>query len=356
VPSAAPPVVADGGCPPPAPAFDGKMPLGAMSVVAAGGGPVQYLPVPVVTIPDVRHPPCPPEAAIPGPPQPNLYVNAFTPTHPVGPMSGPPALMAQGQPMGMAPGQPMPYGDGPMPMMPPNPAYAMAAGYGPNPYAVPPGYMPNPYAALAQGYGPNPYAAMPQGYGPNPYAAMPQPMASPYPYGGAPAMMQTGGPSVYQGPMPPPNPFASAPVVPVSYNPAAPAYGAMNPAMDRRNAALPAMLPVQTSAPDMVRQLASTLREGLYPSQRELAADALTACDWHYYPQALQALLIAAREDPAATVRAACVNAMMRMNATNENVLNVLKGLRNDPDPRVRHEVEQALARHAAATQAAARQ
>src|SRR5207248_2354396 len=79
---AAPVVQAPPGAPPVEPYGDGKVPLGVQSVLAANNGltpQVQYVPVPVVTVPDVRRVPNPPEPRIPEAPDPASYTNAFTP-------------------------------------------------------------------------------------------------------------------------------------------------------------------------------------------------------------------------------------------------------------------------------------
>jgi hypothetical protein len=65
----------------------------------------------------------------------------------------------------------------------------------------------------------------------------------------------------------------------------------------------------------------------------------------------LHVLLQAARQDPAATVRAGCVYSLSHMNAATEPVMTTLQSLQNDPDPRVRHEVQQAYGRMGAAPQ-----
>ena len=51
------------------------------------------------------------------------------------------------------------------------------------------------------------------------------------------------------------------------------------------------------------------------------------------------------QQDPAATVRAACVYTLARMKAASEPVVNLFYTLRSDNDPRVRQEADQALAR-----------
>jgi hypothetical protein len=85
------------------------------------------------------------------------------------------------------------------------------------------------------------------------------------------------------------------------------------------------------------------LRDSLYPSQREWAAEILSSLDGNFRPQVLQALLMAAGQDAAATVRAGCVRCLARMNANTPPVLEGLRALRTDNDPRVRQEVDLAL-------------
>jgi hypothetical protein len=286
--------------------LNGKAPRGARSVLAASEGAppqVTYMPVPVVTVPDITRPPVPPEPRMPAVPQPVREVNAFTP----------PPL-----PPGSMPAQ--------MAMMPPTlPAY--------------------PGVALPPQYAPNPYAAFP----PNPYGAG-APGSAPFPYGGSvPAapqhlMSQPNAPAVYQGPLPP-NPVAPSPVTPVAFRP----NSGASPAMNEQPA--PAVVPGQAASPETVQQLVAILRDSLYPSQREIAACSLAACDWQNHPLALESLLVAVRQDPAPSVRVACVSGLGKMHVTSEYVLNVLLGLRNDSDPRVRHEVEQTLLKLSAATQ-----
>jgi hypothetical protein len=97
--------------------------------------------------------------------------------------------------------------------------------------------------------------------------------------------------------------------------------------------------------PQTAQHLMQTLRESIYPSQREWAAEALARIDWRTHPQVFDALLSAAREDPAATVRSCCVRCLANMNVNSQLVTMTLQSLKNDTDPRVRTEVEQALAR-----------
>jgi hypothetical protein len=91
------------------------------------------------------------------------------------------------------------------------------------------------------------------------------------------------------------------------------------------------------------QELLMTLRTSLYPSQREWAADRLTACDWHSEPQVVEGLARTARVDPAPLVRAGCLRALARMHATCEPAIAVARELRSDGDPRVRQEAEQTL-------------
>jgi hypothetical protein len=221
-----------------------RVPVGVQSVLAAGDGQAQYIPVPIMTQPPVARMPQPPSpvrqpAGMPAPPS-DEFVNAFSP------------------PQGASPPQmPMP-GNGMFPQGP------MAMGYG---------RMPMP-----------PMPMMPMG-----------------PTG--PAMMPTG----FHGPI------RTAPTGP------------------------------QAAAGQIDQQLA-TLKNALYPSHREMAVINLSDYSARYFPQVVRALVTAAKDDPAPTVRAACVSGLMKMQANSPEVVGVLSHLRNDGDPRVRQEVDQALA------------
>ncbi len=91
-------------------------------------------------------------------------------------------------------------------------------------------------------------------------------------------------------------------------------------------------------------ELLTTLHASLYPSQREWAADRLTACDWRTNPQAVEALVRAARNDPAPLVRVGCLRSLSRMRATCDPAVDVARDLRSDADARVRQEAENTLA------------
>jgi hypothetical protein len=83
-------------------------------------------------------------------------------------------------------------------------------------------------------------------------------------------------------------------------------------------------------------QLMSMLRDALYPSYREMAAERLGVAENRTQPPIVNALVLGAREDPAATVRAACVRALTTMKAEGPAVEAVYRELRQDPDERVR--------------------
>jgi hypothetical protein len=162
------------------------------------------------------------------------------------------------------------------------------------------------------------------------------------PNGYTPPPQIPGIPSPPQG-----NAFAVAtaphgPVGPVGYGPM-PSYGPapFNPMM--MPASQPMMPPAQAAAPSNTPQLLGLLKNSLYPSHREWAADCLSRQDWRSQPEVVQALVTAAKEDPAATVRAGCVRALAQMKANTLPVVSVLQSLKADADPRVRMEVEEAL-------------
>lgn len=320
---------------------NGRIPLGAQSVVAAGANvPTQitYVPVPVATVPDPYRPPVPPPARVPAPPQPNAYVNAFTP-------SAPPQTQQPQDSMAVNAFSNM--------NMNPNPNMNMNLLAQRYPTQAP-GYLPNPmtqgtpYPAFYGAPAPMQQANMlpPQGRPVMPYNAMqgqgyPPAMQQPVQqvnYAPAPgpaqqslaAMQGQGYPPAMQQPVQQVN-YASAP---------APAQQLLaNPAMDRRPGATAA-----NATPELA-QTFRTLRESPYPAQREWAATNLATFDWRANPHIVAALVESARHDPAATVRASCVYSLGRMNVASEPVLATLQTLRNDGDPRVRQEAEQALVR-----------
>ncbi len=315
--------------------------LGAESVYAAENGavgPVRYIPVPVVTLPNATKPP---EPKFPAPPPPRLphapvlnpkeaWTNAFsTPPDAAANQPPKPPAVANGYPggYGMYPG----YAYGPMAprMMPPYGPMGPAGAYGPPPTAggmyagggmypqpgmYPPGmpYPPMPPQYAANGMYPPSSAGYPAGM---------MPARPPYPYAPNPAVaMNPAGPAMGQGVITVGYQAPAGPANPAAYG--YPGYPAPNPAM----------------------QLVATLQDSLYPSQREWAADNLVGCDWRNQPQVVSALTTSAAKDPAATVRAACVRALARMGANSAAVVTTVHGLKTDGDPRVRQAAEEALA------------
>jgi len=103
-----------------------------------------------------------------------------------------------------------------------------------------------------------------------------------------------------------------------------------------------AEMPVAAPAPS-AGQFQTVLQDSLLPSEREMAAEALTEFQRQQDPTIVPALLHAAAVDPAPTVRAACVHGLVKMNANSSEVIGVLMNLKADPDLRVRREVNQAL-------------
>jgi hypothetical protein len=91
------------------------------------------------------------------------------------------------------------------------------------------------------------------------------------------------------------------------------------------------------------RQSLGVLRESIYPSEREWAVEHLGDCNWKTEPAVVQALMTSAKDDPAPTVRAACVRVLGRLKVNTVPVVETVKRLQTDPDARVRQEVEQSL-------------
>lgn len=271
----------------PAPVDPGKsLPPGTQSVLAARSGlqgPVTYIPVPTVTVPAPHHPPVPPPPNVPNAPGLNAYVNAFSP---------PPA----------------PKGTPNMPQM--------QSPMQPQAQAMPPFANPALMQQMMQ------QQMMQQMMAQQQQMMMMQMMAQQQMPGYA---QPSTGPMTnfarhYTGPQAP-NPFGAQPIQPVSYAP-------------------PMMNPAQ-----QIEALVRVLRESPYPPQREWAAQTLARFEWRANPQIVPALLQSATQDPAASVRANCVSCLGRMQAAVEPVFGTLNLLRNDIDPRVRQEVEQAFQR-----------
>jgi len=263
----------------------GGIPLGAASVVAAGGD-VQYLPVPMETVQDARSPM--PLAQAPEAPQPNqhLLANAF---RRAGMAPAPQAMV------GVMPGNA--FG-------PSVPAEMMAQGSFIQ-------AMPNAGNHGAPGFGPPGYGGTAYG---QPLPAMPMgPAVQPGFYG--PQRGQMVAPAGYYPT--PPNPFIQQPMT----------------------------MPVNPTGGIDVQSLLRQLRDSMLPSQREWAADKLAELDARRSPQVVDALVQAAKDDPAASVRAGCVHCLAMMSAATPPVIAAIQALKTDADPRVQHEAVEALAK-----------
>jgi hypothetical protein len=92
-----------------------------------------------------------------------------------------------------------------------------------------------------------------------------------------------------------------------------------------------------------VPQLLAALRDSLCPSERETAAEQLSELNWRMQPLVVESLMKAAREDPAATVRAVCVHALAHMKVDTPAACALVRDLKSDRDPQVRQEAEEAL-------------
>ncbi len=90
-------------------------------------------------------------------------------------------------------------------------------------------------------------------------------------------------------------------------------------------------------------QLTTMLRDALYPSQREWAAEKLSALDWKQNDAAVQALTQGVHDDPAPTVRAACIRCLAKMKADSYAVVSAVQAAKKDADLRVRNEADEAL-------------
>jgi hypothetical protein len=275
-----------------------RVPLGSASVLAAGGDPsMQLVPVPVVTIPP-RRPPQPPAAQVPQPPQPNMpngqWANAFSPTQ-QGPVD-------------------------------------------PNAFS-PQGYDPRVAAHYQMQMQMHQQAMMAQQGMTGHQAPAYGPMAPMMPFP-VPPSAQRPLPAAYMGPIPP-DPMGNnrGNMMPYGAMPPQVPYG--HPSMDRR---VPYGPMVPAALPQQIQQSLMDLKEAVYPSQREYAAMRLAEVDAARNPVVVDALLAAAKLDPAATVRASCVQGLARMNANAAPVVAALNGLKTDTDPRVRQEVDNALA------------
>jgi hypothetical protein len=288
-----------------------KAPLGTQSVMEAGSP--QYVPVPIVTVPDYRRVPQPPPAQVPQAPEPNRFdpTNAFTNPAPAPAQSPSPAAQV-----------PVVANAFTAPPAPVDPTVSAGGAFG----GMPQGY---PVVGMyPPGYGPRMPMYPPAGYNP-----MTRGMYPPVPYGPTGQASYPMNPAAMGQAGYPMNPAAmSQPVRPVSYQVA------------MANPARPGAPGMSSGPAGMPSEAIATLRDSIYPSQREWAATTLAGCDSRSQPDAVHALLTGAREDPAPTVRAACVRGLVKMKANTGPVITALQALKTDGDPRVLHEVEAALA------------
>jgi HEAT repeat protein len=85
-------------------------------------------------------------------------------------------------------------------------------------------------------------------------------------------------------------------------------------------------------------ELIGHLKESKYPSYREWAAEQLAFVNDASRPAAVEALLASTSADAASNVRLACIRSLGRMKVGTPSVLNTLKKLKKDTDPRVAEE------------------
>jgi len=284
------------------------MPLGAASVMAAYGNhppQVVYLPVPIVTLPGSTAP-------------------RQLPTAP----AGRPTKADEEQANAFSPMLNTPGSDSQL-------ANAFTTGGGQGQIVYPPNAVSAPQPALPSG--PLPTNALSVGYA---YRAPPQMYQGPMPP--SPIVQANYAPNQMGMPYPPPPyPAYAGPVMAAAYCPQPVPSAPYYPSSSTAQPAMPAATAVSGQS---VQQLLLTMKDALYPSHREWAAEALVSVDWRTNPQVVDALLLTAREDPAATVRAGAVRALTKMNVNTSSVVSTLQNLKGDADPRVRQDVEQALA------------
>lgn len=330
------------------------LPPGAGSVLAAGNP--QFVPVPIVTVPNTSRLPAPPQANIPQAPQPNVgnympvnnqltpprgFANAFTNPGPQRPV---PAETIPAEGTVNAFNDPPLEGQGtPPPQVSPlqqhSPARYLLTGY-PNaapqplpmqgmPQQLPPAMPQMPYPPMhAQAMGPN-TPVMPQAQPVPGVAWMPNPTYNPANYFSMPQASQINVYTMPQGMMP----QGGMPQGPM---PAGYPQPAAQPTMQHTT------MYQQQDSQSNVALLLKMLQESDYPSQREWAADQLSAQGMRSSPQVANAIMTAAREDLAPMVRACCIRCLVRMGVQTMPMTKLLEDLKADPDPRVRDAVQEA--------------
>jgi hypothetical protein len=318
------------------------VPPGAVSVLSAGSP--QYVPVPIVTVPNTATapvPPTPPEAYVPQAPQPNIgkydpvnpqltpprgLANAFTrpgPQRPVPAETIPPerTVNAFSDPPLEGQGVPPPHVPA---LLQHSPARHLLTGY-PNgaPQLMPPRLPPEAQCQLppAHGVGPHtPVAGQPQSVAG--VALLPNPAYQPAAYLNVPQAAQVHVYAMPHGAMP-------QGAMPTGYQPYPQAV--QHTAMQQ-----------DADAQSNVTLLLKMLQESDYPSQREWAADQLAGQGMRSSPQVVTAIMAAARDDLAPMVRACCVRCLIKMGVQTMPMGKLLEDLKSDPDPRVRDAVQEA--------------
>lgn len=127
--------------------------------------------------------------------------------------------------------------------------------------------------------------------------------------------------------------------------PQAPAMMPQAPVMMQPTMPMAPNMPV-SQAPSLLPRdvvLQKTLKEALQPSEREIAAVQLTDTSNARTPAVKGALMTAAKEDPAATVRAACLRCLVKIAPGESSVMRTLEFAKEDRDTRVRNEANELL-------------
>lgn len=155
----------------------------------------------------------------------------------------------------------------------------------------------------------------------------------------------------------PPPSAKPSPVTRTAPTPYSPAPTPVAPVVHRDTPATPAPAPAELPAlrtPDLPPAPSpqgapvpvaymSVLQGSKAADQREWAAENLGGFDGWTNPRVVEALARAAREDSSPLVRATCLRSLARMNVQSVPVLVAVREARQDGDPRVRSEAEQAL-------------
>ena len=163
-------------------------------------------------------------------------------------------------------------------------------------------------------------------------------------FGGTPQEPNGFDPPVRLGDGSPPRGYGMP--MPGTYPQQAPNRMAVNPLMNVPAAPMNGQYAASASStalPGGAPHLLATLKNSMYPSQRESAAEQLSELNWRNQPWVVENLMTSAREDPAATVRAACVHALAHMQVNTPEALALVRNLKSDRDPNVRQEAEAAL-------------